>query len=70
MACTCIEIVNEKLAERNTRLTQAIVFGKCAHPGLMLETSQIKSGRGQPKAVSMFLTFCPFCGEKYEEEAA
>ncbi|KAA3518865.1 hypothetical protein GOZ96_04975 [Agrobacterium vitis] len=65
MTCTCIEAVNEKLETRNTRLSQAMMFGECDHPGLMLETCQIETGRGKPKAVSMFLTFCPFCGVKY-----
>jgi hypothetical protein len=65
MTCTCIETVNEKLATRNTRLTQAMMFGPADHPGLMLETHQIETGRGKPKAVSMFITHCPFCGVKY-----
>lgn len=66
MACNCVETVNEKLKERNTRLTQAIVLGECSHDGLMLETEQVETGRGKPKKVSMFLTFCPFCGVKYD----
>ncbi len=70
MTCTCIETVNEKLATRNTRLSQAIMFQEANHPGLMLETDQIEKGRGKPKAVSMFLTYCPFCGVKYGEDAA
>jgi len=69
MTCTCIETVNEKLATRNTRLSQAFMFHEANHPGLMLETDQIEKGRGKPKAVSMFLTYCPFCGVKYGEDA-
>lgn len=68
MTCKCIETVNEKLASRNTRLSQAIMFGEAKHPGLMIETHQIEKGRGKPKAVSMFLTYCPFCGTKYGED--
>lgn len=70
MTCNCIEVINEKLASRNTRLTQALVFGDCPHDGLMLETEQIERGRGKPKAAAMFLTYCPFCGTKYEQEEA
>ncbi|WP_018900377.1 hypothetical protein [Rhizobium sp. 2MFCol3.1] len=70
MTCSCIETVNEQLSKHNTRLTQAMMFHKAAHPGLMLETEQVETGRGKPKAVSMFLTYCPFCGEKYGEQAA
>ena len=69
MTCACIETVNEKLASRNTRLSQALMFGESSHPGLMLETEQVETGRGKAKAVSMFLTYCPFCGTKYGEDA-
>ncbi|MBB3453939.1 redox-regulated HSP33 family molecular chaperone [Rhizobium sp. BK313] len=65
MTCTCVETINEKLKEHNTRLTQAWVLGGTTHPGLMLQTDQIETGRGKPKAVAMFLTYCPFCGTKY-----
>nr|WP_321980166.1 hypothetical protein [uncultured Cohaesibacter sp.] len=71
--CNCIETVNKKLAKRNTVLTQAIFFTDTPNPGLMLQTERIETGRGKPKAVSMFLNSCPFCGEKYltnEEQAA
>ncbi len=36
-------------------------------PKALIETVQIKSGRGQKKAVKMFATFCPFCGVPYPE---
>lgn len=65
MSCTCIDDVNAKLASRNTRLTQAMMLGKADHPGLMLETEQIETGRGKQKPVSVFLSYCPFCGGKY-----
>ncbi|MGO7089435.1 hypothetical protein AB9E14_23455 [Rhizobium leguminosarum] len=70
MTCTCIQTVNEKLATLNTRLTQAWKMGDSPDEGLMLETDQIEKGRGKPKAVAVFLTFCPFCGVKYGEDAA
>jgi hypothetical protein len=70
MTCTCIQTVNEKLATRNTRLTQAWKMGDSPDEGLMLETDQIEKGRGKPKAVAVFLTYCPFCGVKYGEDAA
>lgn len=68
MTCNCIDIINEKLASRNTRLSQALMFGEVNNPGLMLETEQIETGRGKQKATSMFLNFCPFCGAKYEKD--
>lgn len=69
MPCNCVETVNAKLAEKNTRLEQAIVFGKHDHDALMLRTEQIETGRGKSKAVAMFLNYCPFCGRKYSADA-
>lgn len=69
MTCKCTKEVNEKLSLHNTRLTQAIIFGDHDHDGLMLDTHQIETGRGKPKAKAMFLTYCPFCGTKYSDDA-
>lgn len=70
MTCNCVSEINEKLASRNTRLTQALMFGPCDHDALMIETEQVEKGRGKPKAAAMFLTYCPFCGTKYASDAA
>ena len=67
--CDCIKNVDEKLAERNARLTQALVFGNRAAPTIMLQTKVIEKKRGA-KPVGMFLCYCPFCGEKYPEGGA
>lgn len=63
-SCTCIETVDAKLAEHNTRLVQAITlrpFGT----RLMIATEIIEKKRGA-RAMGMFPTFCPFCGVAYE----
>jgi len=65
MTCKCVETVNQALASRNTRLSQAMIFGAHDHDALMLETEQIETGRGKAKAAAMFLSYCPFCGRKY-----
>ena len=69
MSCNCADEVDVKLAERNTRLSRALMFSKQGrenNPDLMLQTEQIETGRGKQKAVSMFISFCPFCGVKYD----
>jgi hypothetical protein len=70
MTCNCVNTFNEKLKGYNTRLSQGMMLGECSNDGLMLETEQIETGRGKPKAVSVFLTYCPFCGTKYEASKA
>ncbi len=65
MACSCIEMVNARLAERNTRMMLPIMFGEDQTRRPMIETEQVETGRGKPKAVAMFATFCPFCGTSY-----
>jgi hypothetical protein len=72
MACNCADETDKFLAEHNTQLTRAMVFNKVGrenNPDLMLRTEQIETGRGKKKAVSMFVTYCPFCGTKYDEAA-
>lgn len=67
MACTCIQIVNEKLASRNTRLVSTINLGDWAEYPL-IRTEQVETGRGKAKALAMHPSFCPFCGAKYRAE--
>jgi hypothetical protein len=75
MACGCIETVNSMLADRNTRLHLPIALSLGGGnydttPRVFVETEQVEKGRGKKKAVSMFATFCPFCGVLYSAEAA
>lgn len=62
--CNCIEQVDAKLAERNTRITLPIM-GADQTARAMIVTEQIEVGRGKSTAVGMFATFCPFCGAEY-----
>lgn len=64
MTCECITTVDAMLAERNTRIALPIMLGADQTARPMIVTEQIETGRGKQKAVSMFATFCPFCGVK------
>ena len=69
--CDCIELTNKELKKYNTRLIIPILWNSqglkpvekvvCA-----TEKDDIKNKR---KAVNIFATYCPFCGEKYEKES-
>lgn len=63
MVCKCRDTVEAHLAKHNTRIKRYYTLS--AH-GLGLpwpvETEQLEKGRGQKKAISLFASFCPFCG--------
>lgn len=60
----CFDLVDQKLAERNTRLVFPVMLMGDQTMRPMIETEQVEQGRGKAKAVSMFATFCPFCGSE------
>lgn len=66
VSCDCVTEFNERLAEHNTRITIPMVFGDVT-PRPMIVTEQIATGRGKKKAVGLFVTYCPFCGQKYKD---
>lgn len=66
MACKCIEIIDKRLAERNSRLEVGFTFGTEERPGYAfpaLRTEKInKRNRDKMGAIP---TYCPFCGTAY-----
>ncbi len=62
--CDCIEQIDAKLAERNSKLQVGFTFGTPDRPGFTfpaLTTDKIdKRNRDKMGAIP---TFCPFCGE-------
>lgn len=71
MACNCIEAIDAKLAERNSKLEVGFTFGTEDRHGYVfpaLSTEKInKRNRDKCGAIP---TFCPFCGVKYRAEEA
>jgi NAD-dependent DNA ligase len=68
MTCDCIARANTQLAARNTRITVPIIVHHPDEVRPMIVTEQIETGRGKQKAIGMFASFCPWCGEKIVRE--
>lgn len=69
MSCDCIEKIDAKLAEHNSKLELGFTFGTEDHPGYAfpaLRTDKInKRSRDKMGAIP---TYCPFCGNKYRDD--
>lgn len=75
--CNCVEKVNESLKEQdnprviNTKIKQSFQMDfeegemKATPPEIRTE----KVNDSGPEPVPMFVTYCPFCGEKWESES-
>ena len=62
--CECFKHVNEKLKDYNTGLSSNLFDNP---PKAIVATYQVETGRGKKKAVAMFASHCPFCGDKYPD---
>jgi len=64
--CSCIERIDEKLKERNTKLCLAISFSG-ESTKVLIGTEKIDTKkRGKP--ANLLASYCPFCGKKYDGE--
>jgi hypothetical protein len=63
LPCDCRERIDAQLAEHNTRIQPFFTLGsnRVGMP-FGICTAQVEKGRGKPKAMSLFASFCPFCG--------
>ena len=63
MSHDCIKLIDEQLADKNTRIATAFSFADPERELIYIQTQKADSSiRGKP--VSLFATFCPFCGVK------
>jgi len=73
MTCNCIETVNQKLLEagKNTAISVPLFFAfegeKTRGPCCVIETKKAND-KVREKPSSIFATFCPFCGIKYDQD--
>ena len=63
MSCDCMEKANKALAPHNTRIEQVFsVMGSGLRLRWPISTKQVEKGRGKPKAMGLFASYCPLCG--------
>lgn len=67
--CDCMKKVNDALRPHNTRVSLALLLDSRLTTAWSISTSQIETGRGKPKAMSLFASYCPFCGTSLRKPA-
>lgn len=65
MSHDCAAKINELLKPRNTQLAPIIVVSSREY--IQLQTCKL-DGKAKGKALTLFATYCPFCGVKLNQE--
>lgn len=68
--CSCREKANAALAAHNTRVEAvfSLADNRVGMPWL-ISTVQVEKGRGKPKAVGLYASYCPLCGVSLRKPA-
>ena len=66
--CNCMNEIDAQLAPTNTRIEKVITF-RPSGLRLRIATEVIEKKRGA-RPVTLFASFCPFCGEAIAKEGA
>lgn len=72
MVCNCIEVMDTKLAEHNTRLGVTMAFPRNGSPAYTLphiHTEKVEKRQRKGPALAI-PNFCPFCGTRYDADQA
>jgi hypothetical protein len=70
--CDCIDVMNGKLAEHNTKIVETFGFPRDGSPVYMrpkIDVEKIESRKRVGPALAI-PSYCPFCGIAYEKPAA
>ncbi len=63
--CNCLEKINKQLKDHNTEIVTTMTDP--LGDAIWLPHLKVKPLKGK-KAVTVFPSYCPFCGEKYKKE--
>ena len=63
--CKCIDEVNVRLEEYNTRLVIPLVFSISGSPKMVIVATEKIETKKRGKPMRLYATYCPFCGSPY-----
>jgi len=71
VTCDCYQKINSELAAHNTKIASYFTLdeSRVGRPW-PIETVQLEKGRGKPKAMGLFASYCPICGKSLRGEQA
>ena len=64
--CDCVKEINEKLKELPEGKNTMLVTNLFGTPRAVISTCK-RDDKARGKVAILMATFCPFCGEKYQE---
>jgi hypothetical protein len=69
--CDCITLVNQRLAENNTVLSETSMINMktgSIRQSLIIRTERLSRDKPRTRVKMVIPSFCPFCGERVKPE--